>query len=52
MNSQTQISRHFLKMYKVDYTDPNNFIYKANNKNIDDYKDNNVWKSFEISHAF
>ena len=32
------ISKHFLTKYKVDYKDPNNFIYKFNNVNINDYK--------------
>ena len=27
-----------LELYKVDYTDPTNFIYVINNKKIDDYK--------------
>ena len=33
------IAKHFLTKYKVDYKDPNNFIYKFNNVNINDYKD-------------
>lgn len=38
------IAKHFLTKYKVDYKDPNNFIYKFNNVNIDDYKDNDKYK--------
>jgi len=36
-SSKTSIARHFLDVYKVDYKDPNNFIYKYNKKNISEY---------------
>jgi len=39
-SNQTSIAKHFLDIYKVDYKDPNNFIYKFNRKNISEYKNN------------
>jgi hypothetical protein len=42
-DNQKAISKHFLKKYQVEYTDPNNFIYKYNDKSIDNYRTNDKW---------
>jgi hypothetical protein len=35
----------FINKYKIDYVDPNNFIYKYNNQDINDYKNSDgTWK--------
>jgi hypothetical protein len=47
-DNQTSISKLFLNKYKVEYMDPNNFIYKYNNKNINDYKIENTWNYKKI----
>ena len=47
------ISKHFLNKYKVDYKDPNNFIYKFNNVKINHYKNfNNVEDTFKLGSIF
>ena len=38
-----RISKQLLTNYQVDYTDPTNFIYIYNNKDINDYKSNDQY---------
>ena len=46
------ISKYLLHLYKVDYTDPLNYIYVHNNEKLDDYKLSNsfdylkLWKLY------
>ena len=41
---KSNISKHFLKVYQVDYKDPSNFIYLYNNVKIEDYKEFGKWE--------
>lgn len=43
-NNAEMISKNILNKFKVNYTDPTNFIYVMNKKNIDDYRQNGQWK--------
>ena len=43
-NNKENICKHLLNMYKVNYTDPTNFIYIYNNTNQNKYKINDNWK--------
>lgn len=42
-NNENSIAKKYLNFYNVNYKDPNNFIYKINNQDIQDYKINNCW---------
>jgi hypothetical protein len=43
-NNSNIFSKRLLNNYQVNYKDPGNFIYRINNKNINDYKINNIYK--------
>jgi hypothetical protein len=43
-NNKESIAKMYLNKYKVEYTDPTNYKYVANNAKIDDYKNpNGTW---------
>lgn len=42
-NNIKSVSKYLLKLYKVDFTDPSNYIYVHNNVTIDDYKSHSGW---------
>ena len=46
--NKNSICKYLLEIYKVDYTDPTNFIYIINNKTIDDFKDKKKYKFSSI----
>ena len=41
---KSNISKHFLEVYQIDYKDPGNFIYLCNNVKMEDYKESGIWK--------
>ena len=42
-NNNKLVSKYLLRLYKVDYSDPTNYIYVHNNVNIDEYKSKTGW---------
>ena len=42
-NNFNVIAKYYLDKYEVNYTDPGNFIYKYNNTNINNFKNETGW---------